>query len=288
MDGAAARPHSRAFAASPPVIARMVQSRYLDAVLMGIVEGFTEFIPVSSTGHLIVLGAAIGFEAPAGKTFEIVIQLGAVAAVLWHYRARIAAILRALVLGGPERRFAAAVLVALTPALAIGALAYPLVRALQTPLVVGVALILGAFAIFWIERRAPAPVHLSAGDVPLRTAFLIGLCQTVAMIPGVSRSGATIMGAMLLGVDRRAATEFSFFLLAPTMVAAASFSLWKNRHDLVVDDFALIAIGFVAAFAAALIVVRGLVAFVGRHGFAPFAWYRLALGTAILAALAWG
>jgi undecaprenyl-diphosphatase len=266
----------------------MSLSRYLDAALMGIVEGFTEFIPVSSTGHLIVLGSAIGFAAPAGKTFEIVIQLGAVAAMCWHYRARIGAMLRALFLGGPDRRFALAVLVALLPALAIGAVAYPLVRALQTPLVVAVALILGAGAIWWIERRAPAPTHLAAEAVPLRTAFLIGLCQTVAMIPGVSRSGATIMGAMLLGVERRAATEFSFFLLAPTMVAAASYSLWKNRHELVFDDIPLIAVGLVFAFLSALAVVRGLIAFIGRHGFTPFAWYRLILGLAILASLAFG
>ncbi len=266
----------------------MSLSRTLDAALMGVVEGFTEFIPVSSTGHLIVLGAAIDFEAPAGKTFEIVIQLGAVAAMCWHYRNRILSMIRSLVAGGPDRRFALSVLVALLPAIAIGALAYPLVRALQTPLVVAIALILGAFAILWIERRAPAPVHLAADAVPLRTALLIGLCQTVAMIPGVSRSGATIMGAMLLGVDRRAATEFSFFLLAPTMIAAAGYSLWKNRRDLVFDDLTLLAVGFVFAFVAALAVVRGLIAFVGRHGFAPFAWYRLALGVTILAVLAIG
>jgi undecaprenyl-diphosphatase len=195
---------------------------------------------------------------------------------------------RGLLRGGPDRHFALAVLVALLPALAIGAIAYPLVKALQTPLVVAIALILGAVAILWIERRAPAPTHGAADAIPLRIAFLIGLCQTVAMIPGISRSGATIMGALLLGVDRRAATEFSFFLLAPTMVAAASFSLWKNRHDLVVDDLALIAVGFAAAFLAALAVVKGLVAFIGRHGFAPFAWYRFALGGAILAMLALG
>jgi len=263
-------------------------SLLLDAVLMGIVEGFTEFIPVSSTGHLILLGALIDFRGPPGKTFEIVIQLGAVAAVCWHYRTRILAMARALIAGGPDRRLALNVLAALLPALAIGALAYPLVRALQTPLVVAAALILGALAIFWIERHAPAPRHLTPETLTLRTALLIGLCQTVAMIPGVSRSGATIMGAMLLGVERRAATEFSFFLLAPTMVAAATFSLWKNRHDLVFDDLTLIAVGFVAAFLAALVVVRGLIAFIGRHGFAPFAWYRLVLGGMILVALAVG
>ena len=146
----------------------MDPSAFLGAVLMGVVEGLTEFIPVSSTGHLIVLGEAIGFRGPPGKTFEIVIQLGAVAAVCWHYRARIAGMVTDLLRGGPERRFALCVLVALAPALAIGALAYPLVKAMQTPGVVAAALIVGALAIFWIERNAPAPRHLDAGTLPLR------------------------------------------------------------------------------------------------------------------------
>ncbi|MBL8703072.1 MAG: undecaprenyl-diphosphate phosphatase [Alphaproteobacteria bacterium] len=260
--------------------------KWFDAVLMGIVEGLTEFIPVSSTGHLIVLGELIGFRGPPGKTFEIVIQLGAVAAVCWHFRARILAMIAGLGRDGPDRRFAINVVVALVPALVIGGAGYSLVKLIQTPLVVGIALVVGALAIFWIERNAPAPRHDAPDAIPMRTAFLIGLCQTVAMIPGISRSGATIMGALLLGVERRAATEFSFFLLAPTMVAAAVFSLWKNRNEIVLDDLALIAVGFLAAFVSALFVVRGLVAFIGRHGFAPFAWYRLALGGVLLAALA--
>ncbi len=261
-------------------------ARFFDAILMGVIEGLTEFIPVSSTGHLIVLGALIGFEGPPGKTFEIVIQLGAVAAVCWHFRVKILALLAGLTRDGPDRRFAINVIVAVIPALVIGGLFYSLVKSLQIPIVVAIALILGALAIFWIERNAPPPRHTSPEEIPLRTAFLIGLCQTVAMIPGVSRSGATIMGALLLGVERRAATEFSFFLLAPTMVAASVYSLWKNRKELVFDDLTLIAVGFVAAFLSALLVVRGLVAFIGRHGFAPFAWYRLALGALILLVIA--
>jgi undecaprenyl-diphosphatase len=260
--------------------------QFFDALLMGIVEGFTEFIPVSSTGHLIVLGALIGFEGPPGKTFEIVIQLGAVAAVCWHFRVKILALMLGIGRDGPERRFAINVIVALVPAVVIGGLGYSLVKMIQTPLVVAIALIVGAGAIFWIERNAPPPVHTSPEDIPLRTAFLIGLCQTVAMIPGISRSGATIMGALMLGVERKAATEFSFFLLAPTMVAAASYSLIKNRKDLAFDDLTLIGVGFVAAFVSALFVVRGLIAFIGRHGFAPFAWYRLVLGALILGAIA--
>lgn len=261
-------------------------SKLFDALLMGIVEGFTEFIPVSSTGHLIVLGALLGFEGPPGKTFEIVIQLGAVAAVCWHFRTKILTLATGIFSDGPQRRFALNILVALVPAIVIGGLGYSLVKMIQTPLVVAVALILGAFAIFWIERNAPPPVHQAPETLPLRTAFLIGLCQTVAMIPGISRSGATIMGALMLGVERKAATEFSFFLLAPTMVAASAYSLFKNRKELVFDDLALIAVGFTAAFVAALLVVRGLIAFIGRHGFAPFAWYRLALGVLILVSMA--
>ena len=261
-------------------------SKFFDALLMGIVEGFTEFIPVSSTGHLIVLGALIGFEGPPGKTFEIVIQLGAVAAVCWHFRTKILALLLGIGRDGPERRFAINIVVALIPAIVIGGLGYSLVKMIQTPLVVAIALIVGAFAIFWIERNAPTPVHTAPETLPMRTAFLIGVCQTVAMIPGVSRSGATIMGALLLGVERKAATEFSFFLLAPTMVAASGYSLFKNRKELVFDDLTLIAVGFLAAFVAALVVVRGLIAFIGRHGFAPFAWYRLVLGGLILASMA--
>jgi undecaprenyl-diphosphatase len=259
----------------------------LGAVFLGVVEGLTEFIPVSSTGHLILLVDLIGFRAPPGKSFEIVVQLGAVAAVVWAYRARLAgACLGALAGDGPDRRFLLSILVALAPAIAVGAVFYPLLRALQVPLVVALALIAGGVAILVIERTLPPVRHRDAGALPLGTALAVGLCQTVAMIPGVSRSGATIMGALLLGVERRAATEFSFFLLAPTMVAASAWSLWKNRDALVFDDLLLIAVGFAAAFAAALFVVRGLVAFVGRHGFAPFAWYRIAVGTAMLAVLA--
>jgi len=257
-------------------------SLLLDAVLMGIVEGFTEFIPVSSTGHLILLGALIDFRGPPGKTFEIVIQLGAVAAVCWHYRTRILAMARALIAGGPDRRLALNVLAALLPALAIGALAYPLVRALQTPLVVAAALILGALAIFWIERRAPAPRHLTPETLTLRTALLIGLCQTVAMIPGVSRSGATIVGGLLLGLERRVAAEFSFFLAIPTMLGAAGYSLMKNFSQLAIQDAGLIAVGFIFAFLSALMVAKGFIAFVGRYGLAPFGWYRIILGAGML------
>ena len=258
----------------------------LTLIILGIVEGVTEFIPVSSTGHLILLVDLIGFRGPPGRTFEIVIQLGAVAAVLWAYRARFLAAARGALTNPAERRFALSILVALAPAIAVGAVLYPLLRTMQTPLVVAVALLVGGLAIFVIERIKPPPRHHVADALPLRTALAIGFCQTVAMIPGVSRSGATIMGALLLGVERKAATEFSFFRLAPTMVAAAAYSLWKNRDALSTDHLALILVGFVAAFLAALFVVRRLVDFVGRHGFAPFAWYRIAVGAAMLAILA--
>ena len=258
----------------------------LGAVLLGAVEGLTEFIPVSSTGHLILLVDLIGFRGPPGRAFEIVVQLGAVAAVLWAYRARVVSVARGVATNPADRRFALSILIALLPAILVGALLYSRLREIQTPFVVAVALIVGGIAILIIERIRPPPRHHAADALPLGTALAIGFCQTVAMIPGVSRSGATIMGALLLGVERKAATEFSFFLLAPTMLAAASYSLWKNRDALVADDLLLILVGFVVAFLAALFVVRRLVDFVGRHGFAPFAWYRIAVGAAMLAILA--
>ena len=258
----------------------------LGAVFLGVVEGLTEFIPVSSTGHLILLVDLIGFRAPPGKTFEVVIQLGAVAAVCWADRKKLIGATLGARTDPEDRRFLLSILVALAPAIVIGAAIYPLLRSLLVPLVVAIALIVGGFAILLIERVRPAPRHDAADSLPLGTALAIGVCQTLAMIPGVSRSGATIMGGLMLGVERRAATEFSFFLLAPTMVAASVYSLWKARGELSLDDGLVILVGFAAAFVAALFVVRRLIDFVGRHGFAPFAWYRIVVGGLMLAILA--
>ena len=257
----------------------------LGAAFIGVVEGLTEFIPVSSTGHIILASDLIGFRGPPGKVFDIVIQLGAVAAVCWEYRRKLIGAALGALTDPADRHFVLSILVALLPALVAGALVYSWLEFLQVSLVVALALIAGGIAIFVIERVRPEPRFAAADALPLGVSLAIGMCQCVSMIPGVSRSGATIMGALLLGVERRAATEFSFFLLAPTMVAASSWTLWKNRHLLVADDLLLIAIAFATAFVSALFVVRHLIGFVGRHGFGPFAWYRIAVGVIALVIL---
>jgi undecaprenyl-diphosphatase len=259
---------------------------YLSAGLLGIVEGLTEFLPVSSTGHLILADALLGIEGPASKLFDIVIQLGAILAVCWVYRERF--IHAALGLGSDpiSQRFAANLLIAFLPAAVAGVFAYRLIKeVLFSPWVVAVSLIIGGVLILVIERVRPRPQILEVDQIKIRTALGIGCCQILAMIPGVSRAGATIMGAMMLRVDRAAATQFSFFLAVPTMLAATVYDLYKNRAILSVENAAVIAIGFVVAFLCALFVVRTLVGFVSRHGFGVFAWYRIAIGGLALALL---
>ncbi len=259
----------------------------LVAVLLGAVEGLTEFLPVSSTGHLILLVDLLGFRGPPGRVFEVFIQLGAVAAIVWVYRQKFLRVLLGLTRDPESQRFAASILMAVIPAILIGAVALDFIKAhLFSPWTVSFALIVGGFAILWIERHHP-PARVTASEqVSLGLAFKIGLCQVVAMFPGVSRSGATIMGAMLLGVGRAAATEFSFFLAVPTMVAATGYDLLQNWSDLSADDALILAIGFLSAFVTAMLVVRTLIAFVSKRGFAPFAWYRIALGSVMLLILA--
>jgi undecaprenyl-diphosphatase len=258
----------------------------LVAVVLGLVEGLTEFIPVSSTGHLILLVDLLGFQGPPGKVFEVVIQLGAILAVCVVYFARLWRVLVGLGSDPGARRFAAAVVLAFLPAAVIGVFAHGFIKSvLFSPWVVSASLILGGLAILAIEaRQRPATVH-RVEDFSAVLALKIGFFQVIAMIPGVSRSGATILGALLMGVDRRAAAEFSFFLAIPTMLGAATYDLYKNRADLTFDGGALIAVGFVVAFLAALAVVRVVVDFISRHGFAPFAWYRIAIGTVMLMVL---
>ncbi|MFH5925536.1 undecaprenyl-diphosphate phosphatase [Roseomonas xinghualingensis] len=260
----------------------------LSALLMGVVEGLTEFLPISSTGHLILLGELIGFEGPPGKVFEIAIQLGAILAVVvtyWSDLWRIA--------GGMwrprtlERYTATNLLLAFLPALVIGALLHgPITRLLFNPWVVAFALILGGIAIILIERKRPEPTIMSVPEIGPMGALLIGFGQVLAMIPGTSRSGATIITALLLGVERRTAAEFSFLLAIPTMLAAAVYSLWKARNDIDLSDLGQIAIGFAAAFAVALVVVRFVLAHISKIGFSPFGWYRIVLGGIILLWLA--
>jgi undecaprenyl-diphosphatase len=258
----------------------------LAAALLGLVEGLTEFIPVSSTGHLILLVDLLGFKGPPGKVFEVVIQLGAILAVCIVYFGRLWRVLIGLPFDAGARRFAAAVLLAFLPAAIIGALAHGFIKSvLFSPWVVSTSLILGGLAILAIEAR-PRPATVDrVEDFSPWLALRIGFFQVLAMVPGVSRSGATILGALLLGVERRAAAEFSFFLAIPTMLGAAVYDLYKNRQDLTFDGGALIAIGFVVAFLAALAVVRVVVDFVSRRGFSPFGWYRIAIGTIMLMVL---
>jgi undecaprenyl-diphosphatase len=249
------------------------------ALLLGVIEGLTEFLPVSSTGHLILAVDLIAFRGPPGQVFEVVIQLGAIGAVCWEYFGRFARAVAGFRHDPEQFRFLRNILLAFLPTVVIGALAYGFIKAyLFDPWVVVAALVLGGVAILIIERNLPAPRHDAVEQMPARTALGIGLCQVVSMIPGVSRAGATIMGGLLLGLDRRTATEFSFFLAVPTMLAAAALDLYKNWTAMDGDNLVVIAVGFTAAFVAALIVVRWLIRFVSHHDFVPFAWYRIALG----------
>ncbi len=259
------------------------------AAFLGLVEGLTEFLPVSSTGHLVLLVDLLGFKAPPGKTFEIVIQLGAILAVCIVYRARLWRAATGMFTEPAERRFVRNLLLAFLPAMAIGAVAYPYIkRLLDSPMVVSAMLVLGGIAILVIERAVRAPKVFAVAEMSPRLALGIGFFQCLAMVPGVSRSGATIMGALMAGVERKTAAEFSFFLAIPTMFAATVYSLYKNRADLDFSNLGLIAVGFVVAFLTAMAVVKVLVGFVGRHGFGPFAWYRIGLGLVMIAVLLLG
>ena len=260
---------------------------WLTAILLGLVEGLTEFIPVSSTGHLLLLGHFLGFES-TGKTFEIVIQLGALLAIISVYFKRLWQLATRWPFDPAARRFLIGLIVAFLPAVVIGFLAYGFIKTVlfETPLVICIALILGGLLLLWLDRVDKFPVYLDADRYPMRVYFLIGLFQCLAMIPGVSRSGATIAGGLLLKTDKRSAAEFSFFLALPTMGAAVAYDLFKNRDVLDFSDFGLIAVGFVAAFLTALVVVRFLLDFVSRRGFGPFAWWRIIVGVAGIVGLA--
>jgi undecaprenyl-diphosphatase len=253
------------------------------AFLLGIVEGLTEFLPISSTGHLILADALLGISGPESKLFDIVIQLGAILAVCWVYRERLFRAAIEFFGQAGARRFVFNIIVAFLPAAVAGVILYRIIKEyLFSPWVVAISLIVGGVLILAIERARPQPRITRIESMPMMTALLVGCCQILAMIPGVSRAGATIMGAMMLRVDRAAATQFSFFLAVPTMLGAAVYDLYKNRAILSVENATIIAIGFVVAFFCALFVVRTLVGFVSRHGFGVFAWYRIAIGTVAL------
>lgn len=264
-------------------------TNWLSAIVLGLVEGLTEFIPVSSTGHMLLLGHFIGFES-SGKTFEIVIQLGALLAIVSVYFRELWLLATRWPFDPHARRFLIGLLVAFLPAAVIGFVAYGFIKTVlfTTPMVICIALVVGGVALLWLDRMPKKPRFLDADLYPMRLYFLIGLFQCLAMIPGVSRSGATIAGGLLLGTDKRSAAEFSFFLALPTMGAAVAYDLFKNWKVLDFTDFGLIAVGFVVAFLTALAVVRFLLEFVSKRGFAPFAWWRIVVGTVGAVALILG
>lgn len=254
----------------------------LKAIVMGVVEGATEFLPVSSTGHLIIAADLLGFAA-RDNVFEVVIQTGAILAVILLYFRKLWATLVGLPSDPAARRFALAVTIGFLPAAGLGFLLHDLIKTyLFNMTVVSVALIVGGVFMLWVERLPLKATRQTVDDVDLVTALKIGLCQCVAMIPGVSRSGATIIGALLLGVERKAAAEFSFYLAIPTLIGAGALDLVKGRDQLMSGDVFLIAVGMAAAFVSAVVVIRGFIHWLGQHGFGLFAWYRIVVGALIL------
>ena len=258
-------------------------------VLLGIVEGLTEFLPVSSTAHLLIVQQLLGFS-PPGEVFPIVIQLGAILSVVAVYWRKFWDVLIGLPTSAQARQFALAVIVAFLPAGVVGAFADHYIKEYLfapdiAPWVIATTLITGGIIILVFERLAPKPRYLDGDHLPLSKAFQIGLCQLAAMIPGVSRSGATILGGELLGVERKAAAAFTFYLAVPTMLGATVYDLYKNRHVLDMSASTDIAIGFVVAFVVAYFVVRGFIGFVGQYGLKPFGWYRIIAGLGIIAVM---
>ncbi len=262
---------------------------YLISALLGVLEGLTEFIPVSSTGHLLLAGHFLGFQS-TGKTFEVVIQLGAVLALVFVYFAKLGWVLGNMHRDAAALRFAVSVLLAFIPAAVIGVLAHDFIKSVlfETPRLIAVMLILGGIVLLLVDPVAPPALHDDASALPLRKALAIGVIQCLAMVPGVSRSGATIVGARMLGVGRVAAAEFSFFLSLPTMAGAVAYDLFKNRDVLDFSDMGQIGVGFAAAFVVAILVVRWVLAYVGRNGFAVFGWWRIIVGGAAFIALGLG
>ena len=263
------------------------QPTLITAALLGVVEGLTEFLPVSSTGHLIVAGSLLGYNGEQAKTFEIVIQAGAILAVCWEFRAKLIAVLRGLATDPAARRFALNLVVAFIPAAVLGLAFNKAIKAhLFAPIPVACAFVVGAFFILWAERRQrlrPNTVRVATIDEMRWTdALKIGCAQALALIPGTSRSGATIIGGMLFGLSRVAATEFSFFLAIPTLLAATAYSLYKDSSLLAGHSLPAFGVGFATAFVSAFICVRWLIRYVAHHDFVPFAWYRIAFGAVIL------
>jgi undecaprenyl-diphosphatase len=260
----------------------------IKAAVMGVVEGLTEFLPISSTGHLILAGSLLGFDDEKAKVFDIAIQTGAIFAVILVYWQKIRETLVALPTEKQAQQFALNVLIAFIPAVLLGLLFGKAIKAnLFTPVVVASTFILGGFVILWAEKRqqknpAVARVH-AVEDMTLMDALKVGLVQCFAMIPGTSRSGATIIGGMLLGLSRKAATDFSFYLAIPTLIGAGAYSLYKERALMSMADVPMFGVGLVFAFISAWLCIRWLLKYIASHSFVPFAWYRIAFGIVVLA-----
>jgi len=259
----------------------------LKALIMGLVEGFTEFLPISSTGHLVLAGSLLNFTGEKAKVFEIAIQGGAMIAVIWEYHKKICEVLFGMFREERARRFALNVVVAFIPAAALGFLFSKKIKAvLFAPVPVALAFIIGGFIILWVERNAknnPVAVRVqSVDDMTMLDALKVGIAQVFALIPGTSRSGATIIGGMMFGLSRKVATEFSFFLAIPTLLAATFYSLWKERALLSSSDVPLFSIGAVVAFVSAFACIRWLLRYISTHTFTVFAWYRIVFGIVVI------
>ena len=255
----------------------------LKALVLGIVEGLTEFLPISSTGHLILVGDLLDFNDERGKLFTIVIQSGAILAVVWEYRERVLAVARGFGRDRAANRFVLNLFIAFLPLAILGLLFKDAIEAhLFKPLPVAAAFIVGALLILWAERRDHVVRVNTVDEMSALDALKLGFAQALALIPGTSRSGATIIGGLLFGLSRRAATEFSFFLAIPTLIVATVYKLYKERALLSVDDLSMWVVGFVASFVSAFFCVRWLLRFISTHDFTPFAWYRIFFGIVVL------
>ena len=256
----------------------------LKAAVMGVVEGLTEFLPISSTGHLILAGALLGMDDAKGKVFDIAIQTGAIVAVIIVYWQRLREAVTGLASSPAQRRFVLNVAIGFLPAVVLGLLLGKAIKAhLFTPAVVATTFIVGGFIILWAERRPASAVRIhSVDDMSPVDALKVGLVQCLAMVPGTSRSGATIIGGMLLGLSRKAATDFSFFLAIPTLIGAGAYSLVKERALLSMADLPMFGVGLVVSFISAYACVRWLLRYIASHSFVPFAWYRIAFGIVVL------
>ena len=253
------------------------------AFILGIIEGLTEFLPISSTGHLILAGDLLDFNDERGKLFEIVIQTGAIFAVCWEYRAKIGGVVRGLPRDRGAQRFVINLAIAFMPLAILGLAFGKTIKAhLFQPVPVATAFILGGLFILWAERRQHVIRVQSVDDLTWQDALKLGFAQALALIPGTSRSGATIIGGLFFGLSRKAATEFSFFLAIPTLIAAGAYQLWKERTLLSVDDVGMWSVGFVSAFLSAFLCVRWLLRYISNHDFSLFAWYRIAFGLVVI------